>query len=452
MRTAIEALDVVLDENMNNHALEEQRRMAENYRNVGCGIMGMHDMLIKLGYVYGSEESKEYLDSLMDLMFRTAVIKSAELAKEKGAFPKYSSKVLESKIIRKHFTEDELVSLGIKDYGLRNCSLLSIAPSGSIGTMLNISTGCEPLFQISYRRKTESLKGEDTYYNVYTGVAKQYTDLYGENLPDYFITAGDINWRDRVDIQSVLQEHVDTAISSTINLPNEIKREEIEQLYLYAWEKGLKGVTIFRDGCKRSGILTTNDASNGEYINQKELYTLKRGDIISVDDDLISYKRTLKTGCGKIYLHLDFDEVTGEPYETWIDLGSGGGCERNLEFISRLISLCLRAGVPLSEIISQSESIRPCLAYTNRTKKYGDTAKGTSCPSAIGIALKELESKIQDRCFDEIVDEEEDDSEHRIIITNKKTCINNPCPECGEELLFEGGCNVCKNCGYSKCE
>ena len=157
VRIAIEALDTVLDENMENHALKEQKDMAYNYRNVGLGLMGEHDLLIKMGITYGSEYSKKFIDSLMDLMFRTAVIKSSELAKEKGAFLKYSNKVLSSHIIKKHFKESELVSLGIYENGLRNCSLLSIAPSGSIGTMLNISTGCEPLFQLSYKRKTESL-------------------------------------------------------------------------------------------------------------------------------------------------------------------------------------------------------------------------------------------------------------------------------------------------------
>lgn len=132
VKVSIRALDTVLDENMKNHPLKEQREMAENFRNVGLGLMGLHDMLIKLGYTYGSKKSIELIDSLTDLMFRIAVIASSELAMEKGAFPKYDSCVLSSEIIRKHFTVDELETLGIKKHGLRNCSLLSVAPAGLI--------------------------------------------------------------------------------------------------------------------------------------------------------------------------------------------------------------------------------------------------------------------------------------------------------------------------------
>ena len=131
---AVEALDKVLDENMENHALKEQKEMAFNYRNIGLGIMGMHDMLIKLRILYGSKESISLIDNIMNLMFKTAVIKSSHLAREKGRFPKYSDKLLESEIIKNHFTKEELESLDIYKNGLRNCSLLSIAPSGSIGT------------------------------------------------------------------------------------------------------------------------------------------------------------------------------------------------------------------------------------------------------------------------------------------------------------------------------
>lgn len=127
---AIEALDTVLDENMENHALPEQRDMAYNYRNLGLGIMGMHDCLIKLGMVYGSDESKRFVDEVMRLMFRNAVCASSYLASQKGRFPKYSDAVLESTIIKNHFTEQELIEFGIREHGLRNCSLLSIAPSG----------------------------------------------------------------------------------------------------------------------------------------------------------------------------------------------------------------------------------------------------------------------------------------------------------------------------------
>ena len=452
---AVEGLDEVLDENMNNHPLKEQREMAFNYRNVGLGIMGMHDFLIKMGVTYGSQTSKGLIDKVMYTMFRAAIIESSELANKKGRFPKYDDCVLDSEIIKKHFTDEELEQFGIKERGLRNCSLLSIAPSGSIGTMLNISTGCEPLFQISYTRKTESLNGEDTYYDVYSGIAQEYIDEFNtKDLPEYFNTSSTIKWHDRIDMQSILQKHIDTAISSTVNLPYETTQEEIEQLYLYAWKKGLKGVTIYRDGCKRSGILSVEIEKKDNKYEISGVTELPRGYVISVSDDLISYKRTIKTGCGKMYLHIDFDENTGEPLESWIDLGSGGGCERNLQFISRLISAGLRYGMPLSEVIEQAKSIRPCLSYVNRTKTHGDTSPGTSCPGALGIALQELQNKINERCF--VNEEEEYEVVTKKETKNKKVSKKKEnkllCPECGEPLSASGGCFSCTSCSYSKCE
>lgn len=132
VNVSIRALDTVLDENMKNHPLKEQREMAENFRNVGLGLMGLHDMFIKLGLTYGSKESIDFVDSLSDLMFTSAVIASNVLAMEKGVFPKYSPEVLNSEIIKKHFSTEEIDGLGFTKYGLRNCSLLSVAPAGLI--------------------------------------------------------------------------------------------------------------------------------------------------------------------------------------------------------------------------------------------------------------------------------------------------------------------------------
>lgn len=446
VRIAIEALDTVLDENMENHALKEQKDMAYNYRNVGLGLMGEHDLLIKMGITYGSEYSKKFIDSLMDLMFRTAVIKSSELAKEKGAFLKYSNKVLSSHIIKKHFKESELVSLGIYENGLRNCSLLSIAPSGSIGTMLNISTGCEPLFQLSYKRKTESLKGKDEYYDVHVGVVNEFIHCIGQNeLPEYFNTSADIKWKDRIDMQAVLQEHVDTAISSTINLPYECTLEEIEQLYLYAWQKGLKGVTIFRSGCKRNGILTTNKETTNDASNDEDSKKLERGMIIKVDNNTIGKERHLTTGCGSLHCSAFFDPISGELLETYLSKGSSGGCQSNLAAVSRLISLATRAGASVDVIVDQLKSCMACPSYSVRSATKHDTSKGNSCPVAIGNALLEMYEEMQKELNEDAVEETNNNKE--TVTPNKIVC-----PQCGGNLVFEGGCNVCKDCGWSKCD
>ena len=445
---AVEALDTVLDENINNHPLKEQREMAYDYRNIGLGIMGLHDTLIQLGMSYGSEESKQFVDSVCGFMFRRAVIASSKLAKEKGTFPKYNSNVLKSSIIKKHFTDDDLSILKINRYGLRNCSLLSIAPSGSIGTMLNISTGCEPLFQISYQRKTESLNGEDMYYDVYAGIAQAYINTFNTtNLPTFFNTSSDVNWKDRIDMQSSMQNHIDTAISSTINLPHDITCDEIEQLYLYAWEKGLKGITIFRDGCKRSGILTTdtkNDTDNNSGNRQ-----FPRGYIITADDNVIGLKRKIMSGCGSLHVVAMFDPVSGELLETYLSKGSTGGCQSNLAAVSRLISLSARAGVDVYTIADQLQSCMACPSYVGRTMAKHDTSKGKCCPDAVANALIDMYKEMQNSIKDDI--EEQKDTFNKFP-KEKKIKWTNLCPVCGETLIFEGGCNVCKSCGWSKCE
>ena len=458
VKIAIRALDAVLDENMKNHPLKEQQEMARNFRNVGLGLMGMHDMFIKLGYTYGDKQSIEFADSLADLMFRTAVIASSELAEKKGAFPKYDSRVLSSEIIRKHFTVDELETLGIKKHGLRNCSLLSVAPAGSIGTMLNISTGCEPLFALYYNRKTDSLNGKETYYKVYTGIAKEYIDKHGDKLPEYFNTSKDIKWKDRVDIQAALQKHIDTAISSTINLPYESTQEEIEQLYLYAWEKGLKGITIFRDGCKRVGILSTNSQNESNdtstSIEAQTPQDLKRGMIIKADDNCIGKKRTLQTGCGTLHCEAFFDPDTGDLLETYLSKGSKGGCLNSLTGLSRMISLSARAGVDIYSIVDQLKSSGTCPSYAVRTATKHDTSKGSSCPVAVGNAVMEMYEDLQGELFEDKKTLEKSTEEKRIEAqaANKKIKTVIPCPECGAPLVFEGGCNTCKECGYSKCD
>lgn len=453
VRVSVEALDTVLDENMNNHPLKEQKEKTFNYRNIGLGIMGLHDCLIKLGITYGSQESKNFIDSMMSLMFKAAVIKSSELAKEKGAFPKYKDCVLSSKIIRKHFNQNELDILNIRKYGLRNCSLLSIAPSGSIGTMLNVSTGCEPLFQISYKRKTESLNGKDTYYDVYAGIANEYIRKFNSTeFPSYFNTSSNIKWKDRVEVQAALQEHVDTAISSTINLPNNISLNEIEKLYLYAWENGLKGVTIYRDGCKRGGILST-DTSKSETSKEKE-QKLGRGMIIKADDNCVGKKRTLHTGCGTLHCEAFFDPDNGQLLETYFSKGSSGGCANFMCGLSRMISLAARGGVDVYSIVDQLKSSGTCPSYAVRTATKHDTSKGSSCPVAIGNALLDMYEEMREDINDYEDDFQEENTACKIEESkNKATIIPKvKCPQCGGNLIFEGGCNTCKDCGWSKCD
>ena len=448
---AVEALDDIIDENIKRHALMKQAENSFNYRNIGLGVMGYANMLFKLRLTYGSKEAIEFTDALFNCIFNTALRKSALLADKKGAFPTCKKEeILKSQIIVEHASKPvkELIEM----YGLRNCSLISIAPTGSIATMLGVSGGCEPEFALMYKRKTENL---DEYYDVFCNSVDEYFRANKNlipstlNLPDYFVTAKEINWTDRINTQSVMQKYVDTAISSTVNLPEEISKEEVEEIYLYAWEKGLKGITIFRSGCSRGAILTEeskNTSSENKCKSCDNTDTLPRGYVVDTSDDLIGYKRKLNTGCGSIHMEVYADELTGELQETFINIGSSGGCERNYQFISRLISTALRGGVPIEVIIDQAKSIRPCTAYVTRTKTKGDTSPGTSCPYAIGLALQDLYNKTKDS----YIEDEVEINEPKPVKQIKQ--IKNTCPECGEPLEHEGGCVVCKTCGFSKCD
>ena len=207
-------------------------------------------------------------------------------------------------------------------------------------------------------------------------------------------------------------------------------------------------------------MLTDTNAIDTTKETPKPTKTLARGTVLSVSDDLLGAKRKLQTGCGSVHFEAYFDELTGEPMETFVNVGSSGSCERNLQLISRLMSLALRAGVSVEDIIDQCKSIKPCTAYVSRTNKKHDTSKGSSCPSAIGYALEDLCEKIKERCFADfdLVDSEEEsektscECESCVECQNEKVNDVQKCPECGESLIFEGGCNICKACGYSKCD
>ncbi len=265
VREGVIYLNEVLDENMKLHPLEQQREMSEKYRQIGLGIMGLADMFIKMGIKYGSPESIDMVHKLGHRIINEAMQQSALLAKESGTFPEYKEEAILASPFVKSNANEKTIEL-IKAYGLRNSQLLTIPPTGSISTLIGCSNGVEPIFQISYTRKSDSLHKQDTYYKVYTEIAKRYMDYKGirkeEDLPDYFVTTSNLDYKARLDLQAAWQQYIDASISSTVNVPNEFTVEEVENLYMYAWKQGIKGVTMYRDGCARSGILITDDAKD----------------------------------------------------------------------------------------------------------------------------------------------------------------------------------------------
>jgi ribonucleoside-diphosphate reductase alpha chain len=262
VRNGVIYLNEVLDENMNLHPLEQQREMSRDLRQIGLGIMGLADMFIKMGVRYGSSESISLIHQIGRIMVNEALRQSALLAEKDGPFPRFNlDAILASPFLKENADEDVLEM--IKEHGLRNSQLLTIPPTGSISTLVGCSNGVEPIFQVSYTRKSESLHHEDTYYKVFTPIIKEYMEennlSYEEELPDFIVTTSNLDYKERIEVQATWQQYIDASISSTVNVPNEFTVEQVEELYLYAWEKGLKGITIYRDGCARSGILITNN-------------------------------------------------------------------------------------------------------------------------------------------------------------------------------------------------
>jgi ribonucleoside-diphosphate reductase alpha chain len=257
-------LNEVLDEGLSLHPLEIQRDNARDWRQIGLGVMGIADMFIKLGIEYGSKESVKLSHKIGHTLLNMAILQSSFLAQEQGTFPKYDEKSLfKSEFFLKNISP---VVMGVvKAHGLRNSQILTIAPTGSLSTMWGISGGIEPIFATSYTRKTESLHDGDVYYTVYTDIVKEYMEETGTTeVPSFIKTSHDIHWKDRVLMQSTWQTYIDASISSTVNLPNEATVEDVENLFIEAWKHNLKGITIFREGCKRAGILTTAPQEDAE--------------------------------------------------------------------------------------------------------------------------------------------------------------------------------------------
>ena len=334
----VAAMDEIIDENLNNHALQEQKDQVAKYRNIGIGIMGIHDMFIKFGFKYGSTLATNLLDNIMLILLRASVLASSALGASKGNFPGYNSNLWKSSILKKDFNDAEIADLAHQGY-MRNCSLLSVAPCGSIGTMLNVSTGIEPWFSTHYTRHTKSLNGEqETSYEVWAPVVKEAIDKHW--YTDLIVTAGEIDSTSRIKLQGTVQRYVDTAISSTLNLPKDTTPEDIRKIYFNAWKEGLKGVTVYVDG-SRDPILSTDNTSQHKEITNSQFDT-----ITPISRKVIgtTYGAThcKKCACGTLYITTNLDKE-GNLVEVFTHTSKGGICQANLNAVTRMISLSLRS-------------------------------------------------------------------------------------------------------------
>ena len=462
INVAVRALNDVLDEGLPLHPLQEQRDSVRDWRQIGLGVMGVADMLVKMHLRYDSDDAIEHCRDVSQALANHAMYVSASMAREHGkTYPKYEVGTLDTDFVRNN--ADSITYNAIEKYGLYNSQLLTVAPTGTLSTMLGVSGGIEPIFAKSYKRKTESLHDKTTYYDVLTPIYQQYADKHGltvnDEFPSWFVDSSEINSIQRVKMQAAWQLGIDASISSTVNLPKSATVDDVANIYMEAWRHGLKGITIYRSGCMREGVLVVADENNVKedaalsYCTNDDM--LPRGYIVDCQNDLVGKKRKLQTGCGSLHVLAFFDPIDGNLREVYFNKGSTGGCANFMTGLSRMVSLLCRAGVDIMTIKDQLDSTGVCPSYATRRATHHDTSAGSCCPMAIGNALVDMWHEMQ-----EVVNDDEDDmvdaADCASAVPSEQQVSNNgnnavTCPECGNELVFEGGCNICKNCGWSKC-
>lgn len=448
VKKAVVALNEVLDEGLPLHPLIEQRESVKNWRQIGLGVMGLADMFIKLGIKYGSEESIKWINMIGTEMIFSALESSNELTISKGAYPMFNTKVVDTPFFQALNTKEnnlryqELRS-NVLLRGLCNSQLLTCAPTGSIATMLGISTGCEPIFATSYTRKTESLVDKEKLYKVYTPIIQNNFISKGvpENqLPEYVVTSENIPYTERIQVQAALQRYIDASISSTINLPESATIDDVERIYRLAWEYHLKGVTVYRAGCKRGAILSKKPMGSKELMKRPE----------SIDAKLIRFKNGTENWIAFVGL------VDDRPYEVFTGIN-------NIE------------DFPIPSTITEGKIIKvkdefgkrydfqyvDKYGYTNRlgglsrifNQEYWNYAKLISALLRGGIELDKVVKIIDGMHFESDTLNTWKNGVKRAI----KTFIVNGteshelCPDCGDHLIYEGGCTICKSCGFSRC-
>lgn len=479
IKTAIYALNDLLREGADLHPLEIQRESIRKYRQIGLGIMGFADMLIKLGITYGSDSSIELINELGKFLLYRAILASNSYMKDNNLEPFYgydAERLKKSRPISL-LLEDEACNSDeicqILNEGLFNSQLLTIAPTGSIAGMLDTSYGAEPFFSLKYTRETKSLNGgEERTYLIDNTQAEEYKELYGlsedDELPEFFITTHQISVKDRIRVQAAWQKYIDASISSTVNLPQSATVEDVKQAYIYAWQQGCKGLTIYRAGCKRNAILAEASKEDVFEDSKEEILTengLRFGDTLLIDNNVRGVYRELTTGCGHLHCNFYFDPDSGDLRQVFLDKGSKGGCLSMLNAVSRLTSLCARKGAPAEEIVDQLLSVVDCPAYQVSKHVTHATSKGSSCASAVAYALLDAHKEFcEEYGINEYEDEEIPEQKKTVKpkitkekVKEKANSLDDyytECPVCGQKtLLAIGGCVSCQNpeCSWSKC-
>lgn len=426
---AVHFLDNVID--MNRYPLTKIGEMARGNRKIGLGIMGWADLLIQLGIPYNSPEAIQLAEEVMGFINQQSKKASQQLADERGAFPNIEGSIYPDPI--------------------RNATTTTIAPTGSISIIANCSSGIEPLFAISYQRhvvdstlievhplfariaKERGFYSQELIEKIAQQASIQEMTEIPEDVRKIFVTAHDVSPEWHIKTQAAFQKHVDNAVSKTVNLAHQATLDDVAQVYKLAYQLGCKGVTIYRDGSRSVQVLETKKEQPDPSQNTRPKIKRPRPNIT------IGTTEKTKIGCGKLYITINADQQG--ICEVFTSTGRGGGCRSQAEATSRLVSLALRSGLPIEEIIHQLKGIRCAAAI----KRKG--VPNVSCPDAIARAIENFLGYTKDHPFfsDNITSKE--DAEN-IRDENNGAAV---CPDCGVELEHEGGCVICRSCGYSKC-
>ena len=454
-------LDNVVDYNINRHALENQKQNATNDRRVGLGILGLGDMLVRMSIKYDSEDALQTVDQIMKIFRDITYETSVELAQEKGSFPNFDWKGYSKSKFVKNLPKS--IRDKISANGIRNSTLTTVAPTGSGAIVSRVTSGVEPIFATSYKRRVKKNDSYGRSFDEYKVIHPVINQLFGgdEDLPDYVVTSHNIDPYFRVKMQSVIQKYIDSSISSTVNLSENITVDTIADIYMKAYKTGLKGITVYREG-SREGILIT-DKPKEEAAPDK---TQKIETVAAVESEATQTQtavtkaprsrpvltsgatRRIRTGEGSLYITINEDE--NGLCEIFTTIGkAGGNAAAQSEAISRLISLALRSGIDPYAIVKQLKGI----SGPNPTWEDGKLILST--PDAIGKALDDY---LKHR-------ESNDPNEQHLQFTmassresNNKDVVDftlknlSTCPDCGSTLQHQSGCVTCPSCGFSKCD
>ncbi|OPX88021.1 MAG: Ribonucleoside-diphosphate reductase NrdZ [Pelotomaculum sp. PtaB.Bin104] len=402
-------------------------------RKIGLGFTGLADALIKAGMPYDSAEGRKYAGEITALIQETASAASRELGEQRGCFPDWENS---------------------KFYPLekrRNAACITIAPTGSVTTMAGCEGyGIEPIFAVAYKKSTNVAGDFEVFSPLFLKACREHgvsqavleevarrgtcQDVVGlpEHIARVFKGAQDIAPKDHILMQAEVQKYVDNAVSKTINLPGSATADDIGQCYLTAFKLGLKGITVFRDGCKEGTVtIGKQDAAPGKKV-------LQRGDILPRPRSAHGMTHRLDTGCGKLYLTVNYQPDSGEILETFITTGSDGGCLVYTEATSRLISLAIRGGISIDEVAEQLQGTHSCPSYMLARGKGKNLSPGRSCASAIANKIAEIKAELDQQFH-------ENNGQDQKVIDENLLC------ECGQVLERAEGCLICRSCGFSKC-